>query len=52
MKIKVGDISVKIDGDNIYLKQNDQITGFLHWITITKDEFNQIKEFINNENSN
>lgn len=43
---KVGDITIKIDGENISLIQPDPITGVKNWIVLTIDELKQINELI------
>lgn len=44
--MRVGDITIKIDGENISLIQPDPITGFKHWIIVTVDELKQINEIL------
>ena len=44
--MKVGDISIRIDGSNISLIQPDPITGIKNWIAITFEELKLINELI------
>lgn len=42
----IGNISIRIDGNNISLIQPDPITGIKNWVVVTKEELKQINEMI------
>ncbi len=46
-KTRIGDVVVKYTDTHLHLQQNDQVTGFLHWVTMPIDSVKELKEFLN-----